>query len=278
LPHKIFASSEGTLGITTLAKFRILDLPLYKSVMVIGFKNILKAVKSVPTILSLFPTSLELLDHSVLCYEKIVRNKLNFKVSNNNNGGTLLFVEFAGDDIVKIEIKIHLCKEKLHGYGEILEVTSDYVSCERIWSARKSALNNVMKLTVGSRKPISLIEDTIVNPDYLYDYTLFLLGIYKKYKLDYIFYGHAGNGNLHTRPVVDTASSKYNDLIASLATDVFSKVYELSGSITAEHGDGISRTKFISQMYGNTIFEIFKKIKFIFDPTNIMNPGKKVIQ
>jgi len=278
LPHKIFASSEGTLGITTLAKFRIRDLPLYKSVMVIGFKNILKAVKSVPTILSFFPTSLELLDHSVLCYEKIVRNKLNFKVNNNNNGGTLLFVEFAGDDIVKIELKIHLCKEKLHGYGEILEVTSDYVSCERIWSARKSALNNVMKLTVGSRKPISLIEDTIVNPDYLYDYTLFLLGIYKKYKLDYIFYGHAGNGNLHTRPVLDTASSKYNDLIASLATDVFSKVYELSGSITAEHGDGISRTSYISQMYGNTIFEIFKKIKFIFDPTNIMNPGKKVIQ
>src|SRR5215204_1113064 len=277
LPHKIFASSEGTLGITTLAKFRILDLPLYKTIMIIGFENILEAVKSVPKILSFFPTSLELLDHSVLCYEKIVRNKLNFKLNNNNNSGTLLFVEFAGDDIVKIELKIQLCKEKLYGYGEILEVTSDNVSCERIWAARKNALNNVMKLTVGSRKPISLIEDTIVNPEYLYDYTLFLLNIYKKYKLDYIFYGHAGNGNLHTRPVLDTASSKYNDLIASLATDVFSKVYELSGSITAEHGDGISRTKYIPQMYGNTIFEIFKKIKFIFDPTNIMNPGKKVI-
>jgi len=277
LPHKIFASSEGTLGITTLAKFRILDLPLYKTIMIIGFENILEAVKSVPKILSFFPTSLELLDHSVLCYEKIVRNKLNFKLNNNNNSGTLLFVEFAGDDIVKIELKIQLCKEKLYGYGEILEVTSDNVSCERIWAARKNALNNVMKLTVGSRKPISLIEDTIVNPEYLYDYTLFLLNIYKKYKLDYIFYGHAGNGNLHTRPVIDTASSKYKDLIASLATEVFSKVYELSGSITAEHGDGISRTKYIPQMYGNTIFEIFKKIKFIFDPTNIMNPGKKVI-
>ena len=278
LPHKIFASSEGTLGITTLAKFRILDLPLYKSVMVIGFENILKAVKTVPTILSFFPTSLELLDDSVLCYDKIVSNKLNFKINNNNNGGTLLFVEFAGDDVVKIELKIRLCKEKLHGYGEILEVTSDYVSCERIWSARKSALNNVMKLTVGSRKPISLIEDTIVNPAFLYDYTIFLLRIYKKYKLDYIFYGHAGNGNLHTRPILDTASSKYNNLLASLASDVFSKVYELSGSITAEHGDGISRTKYISQMYGNRIFEIFKKIKFIFDPTNIVNPGKKVIR
>jgi FAD/FMN-containing dehydrogenase len=135
-----------------------------------------------------------------------------------------------------------------------------------------------MKLTVGSRKPISLIEDTVVNPKYLYDYTLFLLDIYQKYKLDYVFYGHAGNGNLHTRPIIDTASNIYKDLVESLTADVFSKVYEFSGSITAEHGDGISRTKYISQMYGSILFDIFKKIKFIFDPTNIMNPGKKIIQ
>ncbi|MGZ5547311.1 MAG: FAD-binding oxidoreductase [Nitrososphaeraceae archaeon] len=276
-PHKIFASSEGTLGITTQAKFRILDLPLYKYLMVIGFENILKAVKSVPTILTFLPSSLELLDYSVLSYENLIPNPSNFKV-NNNRGGTLLFVEFAGDKLVNIELQIKLCREKLSAYGEILEVTSDNISSERIWSARKNALNNVMKMTVGSRKPISLIEDTIVNPNYLYDYTLFLLKIYKKYKLDYIFYGHAGNGNLHTRPMIDTAANKYKEVIGSLANDVFSKVYKLSGSITAEHGDGISRTKYISQMYGNTIFELFKKIKFIFDPTNIMNPGKKVIQ
>ena len=192
--------------------------------------------------------------------------------------GSILIIEFAGDILVKLELQIQLCKEKLSAYGEILEVTSDNISTERIWSARKSALNNVMKLTVGSRKPISLIEDTIVDPKYLYEYTLFLLNIYKKYKLDYIFYGHAGNGNLHTRPVIDTASNVYIDLISSLAMEVFSKVFKLSGSITAEHGDGISRTKYISNMYGKTIFEIFKKIKFIFDPTNIMNPGKKIIQ
>ena len=277
LPHKIFASSECTLGITTSAKFRILDIPLYRYVIVIGFENILKAVESVPTILTFFPSSLELLDSSVLYFNNRIGNKSIFKV-NNNNGGTILIVEFAGDILVKLELQIKLCREKLAAYGEILEVTSDNISTERIWSARKGSLNNVMKLTVGSRKPISLIEDTIVDPRYLYEYTLFLLNIYKKYKLDYIFYGHAGNGNLHTRPVIDTASNVYIDLISSLATEVFSKVYKLSGSITAEHGDGISRTKYISNMYGRTIFEIFKKIKFIFDPTNIMNPGKKIIQ
>src|SRR5215211_5864618 len=277
LPHKIFTSSECTLGITTLAKFKILDLPLYRSVMVIGFENILKAIKVVPIILTFSPSALELLDSSILNYENMLYNKGSYKF-NSNKSGTILFVEFDGDNLVNVELRLRLCREKLCAYGEIIEVTSDKVSSEKIWSARKSALNNVMKLTLGSRKPVSLIEDTVVNPEFLYEYTLFLLDVYKKYKLDYVFYGHAGNGNLHTRPIIDTASNSYKHLIKSLTDDVFSKVYEFSGSITAEHGDGISRTKYISKMYGPIIFDLFKKIKFIFDPTNIMNPGKKIIQ
>ena len=127
LPHKIFTSSECTLGITSLAKFRILDIPLYRYVMVIGFENILKAVKSVPTILTFFPSSLELLDSSVMYFNNRIDNKSNFK-GNNLNGGSILIIEFAGDILVKLELQIQLCKEKLSAYGEILEVTSDNIS------------------------------------------------------------------------------------------------------------------------------------------------------
>jgi glycolate oxidase len=276
LPHKIFASSECTLGITTFAKFKILDLPLYRLVMVIGFENILKAVKAVPLILDFFPSALELLDSSVLSYENMLNNEGDNKC-NSYKKGTILFIEFDGDNLLNVELRLKLCRDKLSSYGEIIEITSDKNSNEKIWFARKSALNKVMKLTVGSRKPISLIEDTVVDPRYLYDYTLYLLNIYRKYKLDYVFYGHAGNGNLHTRPIIDTSSHASKILIESLSSDVFSKVYAFSGSITAEHGDGISRTKYIPQMYGKKIFEIFKKLKSIFDPTNIMNPGKKIL-
>ncbi|HJT83410.1 MAG TPA: FAD-binding oxidoreductase [Nitrososphaeraceae archaeon] len=276
LPHKIFASSECTLGITSLAKFKILDLPLYRSILVIGFENILKAVKVVPLILTLSPSALELLDSTVLNYNNLIYNPNQTK-SDNSDQGTILFIEFDGNNGVEVESRLGLCKEKLFQYGEILQMAYDGLSLDKIWSARKSALNNVMKLTVGSRKPLTLIEDTVVNPQYLYDYTHFLLEVYRKYKLDHVFYGHAGNGNLHTRPILDDTSI-YNNLIKSVANEVFSKVYEYSGSITAEHGDGIGRSKYISEMYGKVFFEIFKKIKFIFDPTNIMNPGKKIIQ
>jgi len=99
LPHKIFTSSECTLGITTLAKFKILDLPLYRSVMVIGFENILKAIKVVPIILTFSPSALELLDSSILNYENMLYNKGSYKF-NSNKSGTILFVEFDGDNLV----------------------------------------------------------------------------------------------------------------------------------------------------------------------------------
>src|SRR5690242_6548060 len=144
--------------------------------------------------------------------------------------------------------------------------------------SRKSALNNVMKLTVGSRKPVGLIEDTVVNPNVLCDYTHFLLQKYNDNKLDYVIYGHAGNGNLHTRPVVDIESPRELELFDSIADEVFTKVISYGGTITGEHGDGMARTKYIEFMYGLQIVSIFQQIKKLFDPKFIMNPGKKVVR
>jgi FAD/FMN-containing dehydrogenase len=248
---------------------------LYRSISVFAFENILEAVKVVPLIIDLSPSALELLDSTVLNYNNLLSNQKQINL-NNSKQGTILFIEFDGNSRAVVELRSTLCIQKIKQYGEILQTAYDRLSVDKIWAARKSALTNVMKLTVGSRKPLTLIEDTVVNPKYLHDYTHFLLEVYRKYKLDHVFYGHAGNGNLHTRPIMDN-SLHYNDLVKSVADEVFSKVYHYSGSITAEHGDGIGRTKYISQMYGKVLFEIFKKIKFIFDPTNIMNPGKKVI-
>ncbi len=135
-----------------------------------------------------------------------------------------------------------------------------------------------MKLTIGSRKPLGLIEDTVVNPNVLYDYTNFLLQKYNDYNLDYVIYGHAGNGNLHTRPIIDTKSNNELEILNSLAAEVFKKVISYGGTISGEHGDGIGRTNYIEFMYGLPIVAIFEQIKKIFDPKYIMNPGKKVIK
>jgi FAD/FMN-containing dehydrogenase len=102
--------------------------------------------------------------------------------------------------------------------------------------------------------------------------------MYARFKLGHVFYGHAGDGNLHTRPLIDLNSKSEIELLQNLAQDVFNKVIRSGGTITGEHGDGLARTRYIEQMYTGEIVSLFKEVKKLFDPKFIMNPGKKVIR
>jgi FAD/FMN-containing dehydrogenase len=133
-----------------------------------------------------------------------------------------------------------------------------------------------MKLTVGSRRPVGFIEDTVVNTNFLPEYVRFLLNLYHENNLNYVIYGHLGNGNLHTRPLMDLESPSELELLKSLADRVFSKVIQQRGTISGEHGDGLARIDFIPKVYGGPIFSLFKKVKKLFDPTYQLNPGKKI--
>jgi glycolate oxidase len=111
----------------------------------------------------------------------------------------------------------------------------------------------------------------------LHDYLIFILKLLVTYDLDYVIYGHAGNGNLHLRPIVDFNSKDCRSLMDTIAEKVFRHVSKIHGSISGEHGDGLLRTKYVPMMYGATMYDIFKQIKLIFDNKKIMNPGKKVL-
>lgn len=254
---KVFAASEGTLGLVTSAKFRILDLPEYRSLVVFGFENLISAAAAVPRLLKFSPVALEMLDSSVFSKQE----------------GCMIFAEFAGE---KIQASMDGCIKSMTGKATVLESASDESSLTKIWAARKSALGSIMKMTVGSRKPIGLIEDTVVNPAVLSEHVENLLAVYREYKLDYVMYGHVGDGNLHTRPMIDTASKEQMDVMDRLARQVFARVVRSGGTITGEHGDGLGRLKFIEMVYGKQVTSLFKQVKEIFDPRYILNPGKKV--
>ncbi len=271
-PQKIFAASEGTLGILTSARLKILDIPLYRHLLLLGFEDLLSAISKVPLILQFSPVALEMLDHTVVSHRKG-----DIPQQPATNPGCLLFVEFAGDRIGDVEGKLNHCKEKLSGECTIIESVSDEQSMTRIWEARKGALNRIMKMTYGTRKPIGLIEDTVVKPTLLHAYTQYLLQMYFDNKLNYVVYGHVGDGNLHTRPLIDMHSKAEVELMERLAKQVFCRVIRTGGTITGEHGDGLARVKYIPSMYGNDIFSIFLQIKKTFDPKFLLNPGKKIV-
>jgi FAD/FMN-containing dehydrogenase len=265
-PQKIFAASEGTLGMITSAKLKVRDIPLFRHLLVIGFKDLLAAISRVPAILKLGPVALEMLDHTATD----PRNHKGF-----TDSGCLLFAEFVSDS-ANIESVSAKCREQVSESGFIVEAAYDDKSIATIWNARKSALSQVMKMTVGSRKPIGLIEDTVVNPDFLYEHALQLLLDYRENALDYVMYGHVGNGNMHTRPLIDTSSEREIGIMQSIAHKTFERVVRNGGSITGEHGDGLARAAYIEMMYGPEIFSLFRQVKTLFDPKFTLNPGKKV--
>lgn len=263
--QKVFAASEGTLGIVTQAQFRILDIPERRSLLVLGFRDLLAALGMVPAILEFAPVALEMMDHTVFAPGS----------TQSSGPGCLLFAEFAGNGTGP-ERQMESCRGRAAGTCTVLEYASDEQSIARIWGARKGALNNIMKLTVGSRKPIGLIEDTVVRPHELVEHAIDLLDTYRDHKMDYVMYGHVGDGNMHTRPLIDISSEDETRLVEKIARRIFSRVIANGGTITGEHGDGIARLPFIELMYGKKMTEIFYSVKKLLDPMFTLNPGKKV--
>lgn len=260
-PQKVIAASEGTLALMTSARLRIMDLPLHRFLLVLGFEDLLAALRAVPAILESSPVALEMLDATVL---------------GRNEKDCLLYVEYAGDSRAQVENRMKKCQDRMAGRAKVIEYATDEQSLVRVWAARKGALGNIMKMTVGSRKPVGLIEDTVVPPAMLAAHAENLLAAYRDNRLGYVMYGHVGDGNMHTRPLVDTASRQESEMISSLAARVFSQVIASGGTITGEHGDGLARVGYIKQMYGEKITALFSDVKKLFDPDCLLNPGKKV--
>jgi FAD/FMN-containing dehydrogenase len=254
--HKIIAGSEGTLGIVTSAKIRTHVQPKKILLFIIHYKTLLEAVKDVPRITSLKPSAVELVDSNIVKHIKI-------KIPSNT--GCLLFVEF--DD--KIEYNKKYIQKIIS--GKIIRTESNTNKIKELWSFRNSALAFSLKSITKNETMPTIIEDAVVPVKRLPLLLKILDIITKKYDLKMIIYGHAGNGNLHIRP---NLKRKDKHLIKNIASEFFSSVVEIGGSITGEHGDGLARSEFVKLQYNNEVYTIFKKIKKQFDPQNILNPGK----
>ena len=254
--HKIIAGSEGTLGIVTSAKLRTYAYSKKILLLVIQYKTLLEAVKDVPRITALKPSAVELVDDNIVKHIKI---KIPFQT------GCLLFVEF--DDKIESNKK-HIQNAAL---GKIIKTESNTNKIKELWSFRNSALAFSLKSITKNETMPTIIEDAVVPVRRLPLLLKILDIISKRYDLKMIVYGHAGNGNLHIRPIL---KRKDKHLIRKIASEFFSSVIEIGGSITGEHGDGLARSEFVKLQYSNEVYSVFKKIKKQFDPKNILNPGK----
>ncbi len=144
-----------------------------------------------------------------------------------------------------------------------------------MWNVRSAGLNIVSNLR-GNAKPVSIIEDCAVPLEHLAEYTERLTRLFERHGTRGTWYAHASVGCLHVRPVLDMKSEADVRKLRAIAEEAFAIVREYGGSHSGEHGDGLVRSEFHAEMFGDRLVRAFEEVKDAFDPRGLLNPGKIV--
>jgi FAD/FMN-containing dehydrogenase len=290
--NKLIVGSQGTLGIITEIKLRLVPIKPYSRLAVVFMDDINPVADLVNKILKLDPESLEAYDDKTLklairFFTGFLKNKgffgsLKFAWSfwpdlfilmRHGMPKLVMLAEFAGD---KSEVgeKCLKAKEIAEAMKFPARITVSVGDTDKYFEIRRESFNLLRKHVKGKRTA-PFIDDIIVRPEFMPKFLPELNKILEDYPIEYTIAGHPGNGNFHIIPLMDMKDKRSREIIPELSGKVYSLVLKYGGSITAEHNDGIIRTPYLEKMYGAAITDIFRKIKAIFDPDGIFNPGKK---
>ena len=134
----------------------------------------------------------------------------------------------------------------------------------------------MLRYHLKDKRTAPFIDDMVVAVQKLPQFLPELRKILDEYDLLYTVAGHVGDGNFHIIPLMDMTKEINRAIIPALSEKVYKLVFKYGGSTTGEHNDGLVRTPYLREMYGEEIYKLFEEVKKIFDPLNIFNPGKKV--
>ena len=273
---KLIVGSQGTLGIITSVKLRLVDKLKHRRMLVITLDNPSKLSDLVKIILRHRPECLEMFDyHTYELAEKYMKqDAVNTEFSKNKNLIVIAqFIEHTKDQTDHYAL---LCNDELESKNYNVRTVLKDDEAESYWKIRRGSLKMILNHKYNGKRALPFIEDTIINVDHYGKFLKTLESIFAEYNMIFTCTGHIGDGNLQIIPLVDLESNNASEKIYELAARVYSLVFESGGSMSVDHNDGILRTPFLPIMFGNEVMELFAETKFLFDPLNIFNPGKKL--
>jgi FAD/FMN-containing dehydrogenase/Fe-S oxidoreductase len=277
----LMVGSEGTLATLVEATMGLVPIPARQALVLLAFRDRFSSFDAVPHILPEAGLSaLEIVDSRVLeGARKLFEYRPMAELVPPDALG-VLFCEFSGDDEETVAALAHdfaAGASRLPGEpwaGAFLS-PKDQVAA---WALRQAA-TGLLYLTTPTKdiKPQEFVEDTGIPPEKLGAYTRRFEEIVASHGTRTGYFGHAGQGCLHLR--VDLNLKRGDDVhrMQGIAQDVAELVVEFGGSISGEHGDGLSRSEFLPLMFGPEIVELHREVKRVFDPGNLMNPGGKIV-
>ena len=271
----LIAGSEGTLGFITEIKLNLVTLPPQeKMLLCIHLANRNEAFKANLIALKFNPSAVELMDNVILeCTKQNIEQQKNRFFIQGDPGAILIIEIWASSksDLDSIAKRIE-DDMRNNGYGYYFPtIYGDDMA--KVWSLRKAGLG-VLSNIEGDAKPVSLVEDTALDPTDLPAYMEDFEKILNKHSLDCVYHAHIGSGELHLRPVLNLKDKDDVALFRSIAFEVAHLVKSYRGSLSGEHGDGRLRGELIPIMAGERVYQYMKQIKHVWDPNGIFNLGK----
>ena len=260
----ILIGSEGTLAIVTEITVRLIETPSVGATILAGFENARDAAQTVTDITSngIIPTVMEFIDADA------VECSIEYEKSEHlQKGMAVLLIETSGEDVEKQTTAIRTFCEKNH--YSLLRVESDPAKAESLWQVRRN-VSNAIKEAVHAK----ISEDTVVPNSQIPTLVDFVAEMNRSGPLRINTFGHAGDGNIHVSflSMIDTPEEQR--LIEKGIETVLKKVIELGGTLTGEHGIGLAKNKYLTLEFDPATIDYMKRLKQVFDPDNILNPGK----
>ncbi len=271
----LLTGSEGTLAVITEITVATQPLPRHRGVALLLFDRLEAAARAVLEILPLGCSACDLMDrrHLSLARESTVQ----FDLLIPSQTEAALLIEQEGDTLVEVSDKLAQVIDRVRRKKRLAFYAIQAQDREEIdlyWRLSRKVVPTLYRMK-GATRPLPFIEDMAVPPTELPDFLVRMQNVLKQHQVTASLFGHAGHGQLHLRPLLDLSDPSDVTRMTELATDLYGEVIAVGGTISGEHADGLSRTSYIRRQYG-PLADVFRDVKRVFDPLNILNPGKIV--
>lgn len=291
---QLWVGAQGTLGLLLEADISLVPIHKHRQMMVIFLRDLSHLGEIIDSVLPLQPESFESYDDNTLKlslryfpefahqlgFKGLIQSGLAFlpaflQMMIGKLPKLILQIDFTGNDPEELSKKTEILREKLKPFHPNIRIAIDDAE-KKYWLVRRESFN-LLRNKIRNKHTVPFIDDFVIDPHQTAEVLPRITAILKK-NPEFIFTvaGHIGNGNFHIIPLVDIQDKRVRTAIPVIAKQVYDIIAEYHGSITGEHNDGLIRTPYLKQMYGERIISLFEETKKIFDPQNIFNPRKKV--
>ncbi len=263
---RLMVGSEGTLGVVTKIILRLLLLPDEISTVMVFFPSVVDSARAVSKIIAsgLIPRVLEFMDSESI---KVIRESKKDILPQGVDSILILEMDGESDNVKRDSRRVLDLCAGCNAIGSRMAAGDE----ERrlIWAARK-----VLSQALYRIKPTKINEDIVVPRSKIPDMIRELEHIARDTGVKIVSFGHAGEGNLHVNVMTDKNDRDEYSRAKDAVDKIFKAALKLKGSITGEHGIGITKSQYLEMETGDTALEMMRRIKNQFDPNNILNPGK----